>query len=250
MERAARILGTHWFHRRFALTPEGRYVTVTELAEWARGPYDQLRKNLLLRSRTTESAPRVVLLAPARHGEGATTTAVLLAASLATTHRCLLMELNFRRPGIALALGLDETPGLSALLKNAVGHIGGGEIERAIQRTGVANLFALPNSIDGTQRALPEIEAVETIVGHVRQSFDYVVIDAAPVLGYPDTALFAPLADAVVLIVAADSTPVETGVEARREIERARAHIVGAVLTRQRRFVPEVLARRVGSTNQ
>jgi Mrp family chromosome partitioning ATPase len=161
-----------------------------------------------------------------------------------------LMELNFRRPGIALALGLDETPGLSPLVKSAIGHIAGGDVERAIQRTRVANLFALPNSIDGTQLALPEIEAVKAIVDHVRQSFEYVVIDAAPVLVYPDTALFASLADAVVLIVAADSTPVETGVEARREIERAKAHIVGAVLTRQRRFVPEVLARRLGSTEQ
>jgi len=159
------------------------------------------------------------------------------------------MELNFRRPGIALALGLNGNPGLSALVRNGTGHMSG-NVERIVQRTRVENLFALPNAIEGTQRVLPEIQAVETVVREVCESFDYVVIDAAPVLGYPDTALFAPLADAVVLVVAADSTPVETSLEARREIERAQGHIVGAVLTRQRRFVPEVLARHLGWTER
>lgn len=246
MGRTARILGTHWFHRRFTLTPEGRYATVTEIAEWAREPYDQLRKNLLLRSEGTDEAPRVVLLAPARHGEGTTTTAVLLGASLATTDRCLVMDLNFRRPGIAHALDLDGAQGLSTASAKSSHNPGDADVDLAIQRTRVANLFALPNVMDGTQRALPSIEMLRTIVQRARESFDYVVIDSAPVLGYPDTALLVPLADAVVLIVAADSTPLEVSLDARREIERANAHIAGAVLTRQRQFVPEVLARRLG----
>jgi Mrp family chromosome partitioning ATPase len=245
MEHLTGILGTHWFHRRFTLTPAGHYVTVTELAEWARGPYDQLHKNLLLPQKNGNGGvPRVVLLAPARHGDGTTTTAVLLAASLATAHRCLLMDLNFRRPGVGAALGLNGASGLGTLLRDANGR----DVGRTILPTRVPNLFALPNTIDGAQHTLPEIDAVRAVVGQLRDRFDYVVIDAAPVLGYPDTPLLAAVADAALLIVAADSTPVNSCLAARREIERGGRPILGVVVTRQRRFVPNILARRLGPT--
>src|SRR5262245_63847477 len=41
-----------WFHRRFTLAPDGQYSTVTEVADWARAPYDELRKSLLDRKST------------------------------------------------------------------------------------------------------------------------------------------------------------------------------------------------------
>lgn len=242
MESPSKLLATQWFHRRFTLTPEGRYVTATELAEWARGPYDQLRKNLLLRG-SNGNRPRVVMLVPARHGDGTTTTAVLLAASLAVNHRCLILDLNFRWPGVADALGLNGAPGINELLRR---DAAGADPLHAVLPTHIANLYALPNRLNGTQRALPEIHSLQSILDALREQFDYIVVDAAPVLDYPDTALFAPLVDAVVLVVAADSTPVDMCLEARREIEHARARIAGVVLTRQRRFMPEALERRLG----
>jgi Mrp family chromosome partitioning ATPase len=249
MQRVSTIFGTPWFHRRFTLTPEGRYVTVTELAEWARGPYDHVRKNLLLYSGTTQP-PRVVLLAPARHGDGTTTTAVLLAASLASGHRCLLIDLNFRRPALAATLGLNGARGLATVLRNVNGNgtldAGmGAELSRAIVPTPVPNLFALPNVVDATDRALPAMTGVAAVIRHSRDQFDYVVIDAAPVLDYPDTPLIGGLADVALLVVAADSTPRKAALEARSEIERGKARVLGVILTRQRRFVPEALERRL-----
>jgi receptor protein-tyrosine kinase len=245
-ELPARILGTQWFHKRFTLTPQGRYVSVTELAEWARGPYDELRKNLFLQNDGTGKTPRVVMLAAARHGDGTTTTAVLLAASQAAKDRCLLLELNFRWPGVADSLGLNGAPGLGALLEDPANA----ELDAAILPTPVHNLFALPIGSKTAKRALPDVTALRTILERLRPRFDYIVIDAAPLLLYPDTALLAPLADAVLLVVAADSTPVQQCVTARREIERAKAYVAGTVVTRQRQFVPEPLARRLVGSGQ
>jgi Mrp family chromosome partitioning ATPase len=76
--------------------------------------------------------------------------------------------------------------------------------------------------------------------------FDHVIIDAAPVIGYPDTPLLAPVADGVLLIAAADATPVELALAARRELDRSGAAVVGAIITRQRRYVPDFIARRLG----
>lgn len=243
MQRATRIFGTHWFHRRFTLAPDGRYITVTELAEWARGPYDQLRKNLLLNANDNGTPPRVILLAPVRHGDGATTTAVLLAASLASTHRTLVVDLNFRRPGIGTALDLDGAPGLAAAFRNGGTTAVGPELDRAIVPTRIPHMFALPNAVDGSDRVVPEVGAVRAIMEQLRERFDFIVVDTAPVLAYPDTALFGTLADAVLLVLAADSTPVEAGLEARQELERGDVELAGAVLTRQRQFVPAMIDR-------
>jgi Mrp family chromosome partitioning ATPase len=269
MNRAAAIFATPWFHRRFTLAQDGQYTTVTEVADWARTPYDELRKSLLLGAGGEAASSRVLLLAPARHGDGTTTAAVLFAASLATNARVLLLELNFRRPSVAATLGLSEYTAVSDLLhagngngKNghANGHGNGhtngqangqrnghnGDPERAVMATEVANLFVLPNQINGAVRALPEVQAISEIVRKLRDKFDYIVIDAAPVLGYPDTPLLATVADGVLLIVAADATPVESALAARREVERSGACLLGAVVTRQRRFVPEFIARHLG----
>jgi len=247
MQRATRIFGTHWFHRRFTLAPDGRYITVTELAEWARGPYDQLRKNLLLNNGDGERVPRVILMAPVRHGDGATTTAVLLAASLATTHRTLVVDLNFRRPGVATALDLDGAPGLATVFRNGGTTAVGPDLERAVVATRIPHMFALPNAIDGSQRVVPEIGAVRTIIEQLRERFDFIVLDSAPLLSYPDTALFGTLADAVLLVLAADSTPIEAGLAARQELERGGVKVTGAVLTRQRQFIPEMIDRHLRS---
>jgi Mrp family chromosome partitioning ATPase len=266
MKRAAGIFASQWFHRRFTLAADGQYTTVTEIADWARAPYDDLRKSLLLGGNGNghnghangqgnghgnggngdAKLARVLLLAPARHGDGTTTTSVMLAASLATTSRCLLLELNFRRPGLAAALGATEFTALGDLLHEGEGARA--DLERAVIPTPVANLFALPNQMNGVVRGLPEVHAIGEIVSRLRSRFDHIVIDAAPVMGYPDTALLATVADGVLLVVAADATPLETALAARREIERAGACLLGSVVTRQRKYVPEFLARRLGET--
>ncbi len=246
LQRSPNILGTHWFHRRFTLTPQGRYVAVTELAEWARGPYDQLRKNLALETTPDRAAPRVIMLAPVRHGDGTTTTAVLLAASLAQNHRVLVLELNFRWPGVAEAFGLAGAAGLSTLLHDPTLA----DPERVVSPTRIANLFVLPNNVNGSQRALPPVDSIQALLATLRDRYDYIVIDSAPVLRYPDTTLLAPLADVVLLVIAADATPVEECTAARRELERATVRIGGAVVTRQRRFVPEPLERRLAGSGE
>jgi len=243
MDQAAGIFRTPWFYHRPVLAPEGQYATVTEVAEWARAPYDDLRRHLIVRRNGDAEPPAVLLLAPARHGDGTTTTAIMLGASLATNERCLLLELNFRRPGLAGALGLAEYVGLKTVLDNGDLET----LERAIVPTAVPNLFALPSQIYGSDRTLPDVRRVGEVVRQLRGKFEHIVIDAAPVIGYPDTSLLAMLADAVMLVVAADSTPLESCLAARRELEVSGARLLGAVLTRQRQFVPEFVARRLGA---
>jgi Mrp family chromosome partitioning ATPase len=245
MEPAGGIFATEWFHRSFILAPDGEYSTVTELAGWARAPYDEIRKSLLQRSNGERELPRVLLVAAARHGDGATTTALMLAANLASDRRCIVLELNFRRPGLGHAIGAPEVGGLNGVLHETNGFEG---LEHAIVGTPLANLYALPSGMNGSNgngRRLPDARRAGELVRWLLGRFDHVVIDTAPVTGYPDTALLASVADGVILTVAADATPLEVSLAAKRELERSGASILGAVITRQRQFVPRFIARRL-----
>ena len=247
MNRAAGVFGTSWFHRRHALRPDGEATTVTEVSDWARAPYDDFVESLASLHSGEEGPPRVLFLAPARHGDGTTTASAMLGACLANRGPTIVLELNFRRPGLAATLGLGEPLGTNGVLYSGDLVL----LEREVQETELKNLYALPNHRNsyggnGNGRPLPDLQVLADILRHLRSRFAYVVVDVAPVLGYVDTPRLAPLADGVVLVVAADATPLDASVAARKALERSGARVLGALITRQRRFVPDVIARRLG----
>jgi len=247
MNRAAGVFATPWFHHRHALRADGEATTVTELADWARAPYDDLIESLNAASGSEEGPPRVLFLAPARHGDGTTTAAAMLGATLAAHGPTIVLELNFRRPGLAATLGLSEPLGTNGVLYSGDLVL----LEREVQETELKNLYALPNhrnsyGQNGNGRPLPDLSVLSDILRHLRSRFAHVIVDVAPVLGYVDTPRLAPLADAVLLVVAADATPLDASIAARKALERSGARILGALITRQRRFVPDVIARRLG----
>src|SRR5262245_56746802 len=247
MNRAIGVFNSPWFHRRHALRPDGEATTVTELADWARAPYDDFVESLASLTAGEEGPPRVLLLAPARHGDGTTTAAAMLGATLASRGPTIVLELNFRRPGLAATLGLGEPLGTNGVLYSGDLVL----LEREVQETELKNLYALPNhrnsyGQNGNGRPLPDLRVLADILRHLRARFAHVIVDVAPVLGYIDTPRLAPLADGVVLVVAADATPLDASIAARKALERSGARVLGALITRQRRFVPDVIARRLG----
>ena len=248
MNRIAGVFDTPWFHRRHALRADGEGMTVTEVADWARAPYDDLVESLAAAAGGGEEGPpRVLFLAPARHGDGTTTAAAMLGACLASRGPTIVLELNFRRPGLAATLGLGEPLGTNGVLYSGDLVL----LEREVQETELKNLYALPNhrnsyGQNGNGRPLPDLRVLGDILRHLRSRFTHVIVDVAPVLGYVDTPRLAPLADGIVLVVAADATPLDASIAARKALERSGARVLGALITRQRRFVPDVIARRLG----
>src|SRR5207244_11972764 len=80
--------------------------------------YRTLRTALLL---SRAPSPRVILVSSATGAEGKTTTAVNMAAALATCGaKVLLIDTDLRQPRCHTALGLPPSPGLSDLLTGRV----------------------------------------------------------------------------------------------------------------------------------
>lgn len=198
--------------------------------------FHQLRKNIF----ATKAARnlQLMLLVSSRHGEGATTTTALLGSTMAQGGRCLLIDANFRTPGLSRIFGGAEAPGFCEALTN--GPAG----PSCYHPTEIPNLFFMP-TCRGPAR-LPymfEGDAFDQLVGVLRREFDVILIDGAPMEMYADSSYLAPRADGVILVVQAETTPLGSPVISLRELERVGAQVLGAVLNKTQSFIPETLER-------
>lgn len=186
-------------------------------------------RNLRMRlERASRDRPlQVLMLTSSVAGEGKTTLAAALAASLARLDASvLLIDADLRRPSIARLLRVPARPGLADVLR------GDAELSEAIHDTAIPRLRVLPTA--------PDEEAGDLLprnfAGLVRQArgeVDIVVIDAPPLLGTDDARTLASLAEGVVLVVGVGGMAPPVA-EASGVLEALGARVLGAVANRSR----------------
>ncbi len=198
--------------------------------------FQQLRKNLL--STRKGRSPQLMLMASSRHGEGATTTTALLAATLAQGGRCLVIDANLRTPGLSRLLGEGTATGLCEALADTT------TAQSHVHPTEITNLYVMPTGV-GPVRVpyMFEGKPLDDLLVHLRREFDFILIDGAPIEMYADSSYLAARADGVILVIQAETTPVPVPALSLRELERVGADVLGAVLNRTQSYIPELLTR-------
>ena len=158
--------------------------------------------------------------------EGKSTTAANLAISFAQHgSRVLLIDADLRRPSVHEMFGVSKEPGLIGYLE------GRSTLAEAIHETAFLGLQVMPSG-GPTHHAAELLAGDLTRQGLValREHFDLVLIDTAPVLLAPETAFLAAEVDAVVLVVRAGQTERTAAEDAVQQLSFAGARVVGGVL--------------------
>jgi Mrp family chromosome partitioning ATPase len=70
------------------------------------------------------------------------------------------------------------------------------------------------------------------LIGQIAGAYDYVIIDAPPMLGLADSPLLAQIVDGVVFVVEADGVPVRGIRTALDRLRGGKAHLLGVILTK------------------
>lgn len=164
----------------------------------------------------------VVTITSARPGEGKTTTAINLAAVIAeaASARVLLIDADLRRPQVMNRLGLESWDGPS--LTERLGAPPGSP-EPITTRTSPFRISVLPAGRPTEEpSALLRSARLPEIMQAARETFDWVIVDAPPLLPVPDCGLLAPFTDGVLMVVAAHRTPREFVREALDALEPER----------------------------
>jgi capsular exopolysaccharide synthesis family protein len=198
--------------------------------------YQQLGTNML--ARRDPRPVRSVLVAAARHGEGATTTAALFGSILVRRRRArvLILEANFRSPALEQVFAVQRNGGMGELVDGV--H----SLDGVLQRTQIDNLFVITcGHTPAHPSALFESPGVDKMLHELAGKFDYVIFDCPPINEYTDASILGPKADASVLVVESDKSRINEAQRAKRQLERVGASLLGVVLNRQKNVIPPAL---------
>ncbi|MCP3905720.1 MAG: hypothetical protein GY715_19005 [Planctomycetes bacterium] len=161
---------------------------------------------------------------------GTTTAATNLAIGLAATgHDVLLADANFRRPGLARAMGVEEDgPGLGDLLTDEV------TLDDAVTEI-EPGISVLPAGTPAN-RVIDRLntERFDSLVAEMRTRFDVIIFDSPPAVVAGEPMVLANKLDASVLLVRAYQE--QRGLVARliNQLTDAHAELLGIILNRPR----------------
>jgi capsular exopolysaccharide synthesis family protein len=184
-----------------------------------------------------EAPLKTVLIASGMPSEGKSFIAVNLAISLArnSIHNILLIDADLRRPTLHDLLGAPNSPGLSDYLAGNADPID--VMQRAqAPKSGddgvagkIANLtFIASGGSRDNSSELVASSRMEELIASVSPNFDWIVIDAPPVLAVTDAVSLSRAADAVLLVARGANTPYE--VAQRTKAAFGTSRILGFVL--------------------
>jgi succinoglycan biosynthesis transport protein ExoP len=190
-------------------------------AEALRGLYTSVR---LSRQGGT---PQALLVLSPHAGEGKTTLAVNLGLALAQHGRTCIVDADMRKQGVAPALGVQARHGLGDVLLGAL------PLEQVlVPAEDMPNLTILPaGGVQADPGALISSSAMADLVRQLRQQYEFVIIDSAPILPFADGRALSALVDGVVLVGRAGVTTREALVRAMELLQDLRsAPVVEVVL--------------------
>ena len=172
--------------------------------------------------------PRVILITSARAGEGKSTAAMLLAASSASSgNRTILLDCDLRLRSTSEALQHKRGPGLSELLR------GTAELADVVMEHPETKIHVIPaGSMAPNAADLLMSQRMLDLIAALRRDFDYVVMDAPPLLPVVDALALATVAEKILVIVEWCRTPRSSIQEAFRVLGPQAHRIAGVVLNK------------------
>jgi capsular exopolysaccharide synthesis family protein len=185
---------------------------------------DAIRTQLLHSART--ETLQLVMVTSAVGGEGKTSLASQLAASLARAWRkTLLVDGDLRNPAAHKLFDLPLEPGFSEALR------GESNLVDVLKPTLLSRLWLLPagNWDAHAVQALAQ-EDVGQMFAQLKEQYDFIIVDSCPVLPVADTLLLAQHVDGVIFSVLRDVSRLPAVHLAQQRLQSLGVNTLGAVV--------------------
>ena len=147
---------------------------------------------------------RVTVITSAIKGEGKSVVSANLAYVLANNlgKPTLLIDCDLKCPTVHQCMGIPQFPGLRDVLE------GGRSVDSCLHRVGELPLWILPSGVaSGRMLELSDTHKIADMLTELKKQYEYIVIDAPPILPLADMHMLARMADTLVLVVRAGLTP-------------------------------------------
>jgi len=148
--------------------------------------------------------------------------------------RVVLVDADMRKSSVPRWLGLrDGSKGLSTVLSRD------GELNGSLVSLQSPRLTVLPaGPVPEGPAELLESTNMKRLLASLKAQFDLIIVDAPPVLPVADPGILAGQADGVLLVIRAGKTQRKTILQAQELLKKAKAHLLGCVLTHVEYYLP------------
>ncbi|MDP3921364.1 MAG: CpsD/CapB family tyrosine-protein kinase [Candidatus Omnitrophota bacterium] len=207
--------------------PDQRLVTYHFPESIISEQYRMTRTSLI--NRIQKDATQVILVSSSIHSEGKSVTATNLAMCLSEDPnvKVALIDADLRRGKIAEYFGFGrKLRGLSNLLTESLNP------KEVFVKNSRANLAVMPRGdIMKSPAALVSSDNFKMLIAELRAHFDYVIIDAPPIMSVSDPGIMAKYVDGVVFIIQVGRTPKTVISHANQLFKQSGAKVLGYILT-------------------
>jgi receptor protein-tyrosine kinase len=183
-------------------------------------------------------APRQVVICGVDGENGSSSVCAMAGRTLAanSSRPVCLVDANVRSPRLSRILGVEGTnpfSGPSAPLRDQCVKIGG-------------NLWlAGPNILAENSQVLLPPDQLKERLAQLRETFEYMLIDAPGTSVCADAQLLGLLADAAILVIEANSTRRQTARKAKESLDAAGVRLLGTILHDRSFPIPKGLYERL-----
>ena len=195
--------------------------------------FRSLYTNILLLG--SDTPIRSLVISSASQEEGKSTVAIHLAlAAAAMGQRVLLVDANLRNPTLHKHLGLMNIQGLTDVISSELEW--SNVIERSPAEDNLYMMSAGPVPPDSIR--LLASEKMQDLMNDLQASFDLVIYDTPPLVGFADANLLAANTNGMVLVAALGKLKRTVFEEALEELQFSGTSILGMVANRSKDTVP------------
>lgn len=187
-----------------------------------------LRTNLQFAS--VDKKIKTILVTSSVPGEGKSFIAANLACAFANSgSRVLLVDCDIRKGRQHRIFSSHNKKGLSNLLLDDVRNV----YSEYVNETAIKNLSVIYKGMTPPNPSeLLNSDKNKQLISILKDDFDVVIFDGAPIVGLPDSLIMSTLVDGVIVVTACKETSISVLEDTKRNLQNINANILGVVLNR------------------
>ncbi len=187
--------------------------------------YRTLRSNIEFCGAGTQ----IIAVTSCTPNEGKTSVAVNLAVAIAESgKKVMIIDADFRK---SVMVGRYKTGVVKVGLTHCL--VGQNAFTDVICKTNIKNLFiAFAGPIPPNPSELLGSEMFKMILGSLRSTFDYVIVDTPPLGSVIDGAVVARECDGVVMVIESNAISYKFAQQVKSQLEKAECKILGVILNK------------------
>lgn len=166
-----------------------------------------------------------ILVTSSEPGEGKSTTTGNLALSFAqTSQKTIIIDCDLRKPSLHKKFKISNQLGLSDVL------IGNASLEKCLSKHNNYLDILTSGKIPPNPSEMLGSKAMENLLSYLKGNYKYIILDTAPLRAVTDAQILSTKVDGIILVVRAESTKMESMMQAKGLLENVNANILGTVL--------------------